>query len=110
MEKPEGYPYLRMTCITERPQWVSEEDREDTYYEAHPITIDFSTVSPMYWHRYKLRNPETAILENCIVTMFTDVNGNSFELMFAETFPKFDKIMKEWIEYAITQNNDNGEL
>lgn len=28
MEKPEGYPYLRMTCITERPQWVSEEDME----------------------------------------------------------------------------------
>lgn len=98
--KPEGYPYLRMTCITERGQWIIAEEREDTHYEAHPIVIDFRMITPIYWHRYKVRNPDTLQLETCVLFAFLDNSGNASELLIADTFPKFDKIIREWSDYV----------
>lgn len=87
-----------MTCITERLQWIIAEEREDTHYEAHPIVIDFRMITPVYWHRFKVRNPDTAQLEICVLFAFIDNSGSPSELLIAETFPKFDKMIREWIE------------
>lgn len=106
--KPEGYPYLKFTCITERAQYNKEDDREETYYEAHPAIIDFNKIDPIYWYRYKVRNPETLQLESCVVLCFLDLGNGEHEIMVAETFPKFDTRLKEWIEYANSTIKDNG--
>ena len=104
MEQPDSYPYLKLTCITERPQYNKEDEVEDTYYEAHPIVMDFRMVKPVYWYRYKVRNPDTLQLETCVLLAFIDIVGTPSELLIAETFPKFDKLIKDWITYA--EQND----
>lgn len=110
MIQPEGYPYLKLQCITEREQYVKDEERYDIYYEAHPAEIDFRNIIPLYWYRYKVRNPETEQLEICVVFSFIDtVFGTTHDLMVAETFPKFSARIKEWIEYAIEENEKAPE-
>lgn len=105
--KPEGFPYLKVTGITERPQYVKEDDREETYYEVNPMVLDMRTITPIYWHRFKVRNPDTLALENCVVLCFTnDSASESQELMIAETFPKFDKMIREWIDYIMSDENE----
>jgi len=108
MDKPEGYPYLKLTCITEREQYHKEDDREETFYEAHPLVIDFSKIDPLYWYRYKVRNPETLQLESCVVVCFLDIHGEQHELMIVETFPKLDAKIREWVAYAEQTTDNNG--
>ena len=108
METPEGYPYLKLNCITERLQYLKEDEREETYYELNPIVMDIRMVKPVYWHRYKVRNPDTLQLETCVLLAFVDIVGTPSELMIAETFPKFDKLIKEWITYA--EQNDTTKI
>ena len=108
METPEGYPYLKLNCITERLQYHKEDEREETYYELNPIVMDIRMVKPVYWHRYKVRNPDTLQLETCVLLAFVDIVGTPSELMIAETFPKFDKLIKEWITYA--EQNDTTKI
>ena len=109
METPDGYPYLKMTCITEREQYVVAEERYDIYYEAHPIVIDFRNIIPLYWYRYKVKNPDTGDLEICVVMSFIDaVHGTTHDIMIADTFPKVDKLLREWIEYSNEINNEAG--
>lgn len=106
MERPDGYPYFSFRCVTERPEFNKEEDREVSYYEDRDAVIDFCTIDPIFWYQYRVLNPESGKLELCVVLDYTDVHGNPHEIMIAEPFKKFDARIRQWIEYAAQSKND----
>lgn len=106
MEKPDGYPWFTYKCITERMEYLKEEEREIPYYEAGWATIDFCMISPISWYKYRVMNPETNKLESCVVFEYIDQSGNHHEVMAAESLKTFDARIKDWIMYAAKINKD----
>ena len=91
----EGYPYLRLTCVTN----VGTE--EEPVWDTAPFCVDFSCIQPIYWFRHKLPNKISGALETVTCFCFVDaVFGNLTTVYVAETFPKFDALIRQWIEHS----------
>ncbi len=98
MDAPEGFPYLKLTAITERIEY-SEDDRELTYYSTEPFMIDYRQIIPICWYRYKIKNID-GTEGYCVVCEYEHAeSGVEEQKMFDITHNKFTELVTKWNEY-----------